>query len=243
MNTVLVTGASRGIGRAIALAFGARRANVVINYAQSGDAAEDVAARVRALGGQALTARADVRDYDAVRAMTELAKTTFGGVDVLVNNAGILRDKPISFMTEAEWKEVIDVDLQGPFHCIKSVSRDMMRRKCGRIVNISSDAGLLGDVQRANYASAKAGLLGLTRTAAREFAGSGITVNAVAPGIIDTDMIAGMPETRRVRMLERIPLGRFGTAEQVADVVVFLASDDAAYITGQVLCVDGGLRM
>lgn len=243
MKTVLVTGASRGIGRAIALAFGARRANVVINYAQSGDAAEDVAARVRALGGQALTARADVRDYDAVRAMTELAKTTFGGVEVLVNNAGILRDKPISFMTETEWKDVIDVDLQGPFHCIKAVSRDMMRRKCGRIVNISSDAGLLGDVQRANYASAKAGLLGLTRTAAREFAGSGITVNAVAPGIIDTDMIAGMPEPRRARMLERIPLGRFGTAEQVAEVVVFLASDDAAYITGQVLCVDGGLRM
>jgi 3-oxoacyl-[acyl-carrier protein] reductase len=157
-------------------------------------------------------------------------------------NAGIVRDNYLTFMKEEEWNDVLDTDLKGAFHCIKVVGKEMMKQKAGRIVNIASDAGLMGDLMRANYASAKAGLLGLTKTAAREFAAHGITVNAVSPGIIETDMIAGIAETRRSKQLQTIPQARFGKPEEVANAVVFLASDDAGYITGEVLCVDGGLH-
>jgi 3-oxoacyl-[acyl-carrier protein] reductase len=187
--------------------------------------------------------KADVRVLDEVKAMAAFARESFGRLDILVNNAGIVRDNYVAFMKDEEWNEVLDVDLKGAYHCIKAVSREMMRQKAGRIINISSDAGLMGDLMRANYASAKAGLIGLTKTVARELAPSGITVNAVSPGIIETDLIAGMPETRRVKQLERIPVGRFGAPEDVARAVLFLAEDEARYITGQVLCVDGGLCM
>jgi len=242
-RVAIVTGGARGIGRAIALALGAEGANVVVNYLSAGDAAEAVAGAIRGYGQQALPFQADVRNLEEVKAMAGRARETFGRIDILVNNAGIVRDNYVTFMKNEEWDDVLDIDLKGAYHGIKAVGREMMRQKSGRIVNISSDAGLMGDLMRANYASAKAGLIGLTKTVAREFAPSGITVNAVSPGIVETDMIAGMAESRRQKQLDRIPLGRFGRPEEVAQVVLFLASDAAQYITGEVLCVDGGLRM
>ena len=242
-RVAIVTGGARGIGRAIALALGAEGANVVVNYLSAGDAAEAVAGAIRGYGQQALPFQADVRNLEEVKAMAGRARETFGRIDILVNNAGIVRDNYVTFMKNEEWDDVLDIDLKGAYHGIKAVGREMMRQKSGRIVNISSDAGLMGDLMRANYASAKAGLIGLTKTVAREFAPSGITVNAVSPGIVETDMIAGMAEARRQKQLDRIPLGRFGRPEEVAQVVLFLASDAAQYITGEVLCVDGGLRM
>lgn len=241
-RVAIVTGASRGIGRAIALALGAEGAQVTINYLHAADAAESVVAALRDMGRQGLAFKADVRNLDEVKAMVARTKETFGRVDILVNNAGLLRDNYVTFMKDDEWTEVLDVNLKGAYHGIKAVGREMMRQKYGRIVNISSDAGLLGDLMRANYASAKSGLLGLTRTVAREFAPSGITVNAVCPGIIDTEMTAGMAETRRVKQMESIPMGRFGRPEEVAQVVLFLALESSGLITGQTVCVDGGLH-
>lgn len=242
-QTVLITGASRGIGRAIALAFGNAGANVIVNFLNNERAARDVAAAIGAADGRAITHRADVRDLDAVKTMVAAAENELGPLDVLVNNAGCLNDTLVTFMTDEQWSEVLDVNLTGAFHTIKAVGKGMARRKQGTIINISSDAGLMGDMMRANYAAAKAGLLGLTKTVAREFAASGITVNAIAPGIIETDMTAGMPEAKKQDLLSRIPMKRLGTPEDVAGLAVFLASDHARYITGQVFPVDGGLRM
>ena len=242
-KTVLITGGSRGIGRALAIAFAQRGARVAVNFVSNAAAADETVDRIETAGGRATAVQADVRDTTQVKAMIERIETAYGPVSILVNNAGILRDKPIMFMSDAEWDDVVDVDLRGAFTCIKGVGREMMRNRNGRIINISSAAGILGDAMRANYAAAKAGLIGLTRTAAREFAKSGTTVNAIAPGMIETDMIRDITDAKRAALLERIPMGHAGSADQVASVALFLASDQAAYVTGQVVCVDGGLCM
>jgi len=243
MKTALVTGAAKGIGRAIALALARDGFRVAVHYRSSTSAAEATVETIRAAGGEALAFAADLADPAQISALVKAVEQSLGPIHTLVCNAGIMKNQLIAFTKPEEWREVMTANLDAAFLLTKAVSRPMARQKAGRIIYISSDAGLLGDLMRAAYSASKAGLFGLAKTAARELAASGVTVNSVAPGIIATDMTSDIPETRRAKQLAAIPLGRFGNPDEVAGAVRFLASDDAAWITGQTLCVDGGLCM
>jgi 3-oxoacyl-[acyl-carrier protein] reductase len=242
-KTALVTGASRGIGREIALELARQGANVAVNYAGSEAKANEVTDEIKAMGRDAFAIQCNVAESDSVQAMIKETISHFGSLDILVNNAGITRDNLLMRMKEDEWDEVININLKGVFLCTKAVSRQMMKQRSGRIINISSIVGVSGNPGQANYVAAKSGVIGLTKTSARELAARGITVNAVAPGFISTDMTDELSEDVKAEMLKGIPLSRFGEAKDIAKVVGFLASDDSSYMTGQTLHVDGGMVM
>jgi 3-oxoacyl-[acyl-carrier protein] reductase len=241
-KVALVTGASRGIGRATALELARRGADVVLAARQAGPA-EEAAAAVREAGRRALALSLDVGDLDAVEAAAKRMETELGKVSILVNNAGITRDQLLLRMKPEDWSEVLRINLDGVFHCTKVFCRDMLRARWGRILNVSSVVGVMGNAGQANYAASKAGILGFTRSVARELASRNVTVNAVVPGYIETAMTAGLGEEQRKTLLDAVPLGRMGTAEDVAHLIAFLAGDEAGYITGQAIQVDGGMVM
>ncbi len=242
-KVALVTGASRGIGRAIALELAQRGYDVAINYAGSEDKAKEVAASVEQLGRKAIVVKADVTNESDVKSMVKSVITELGSIDVLVNNAGITRDNLLIRMKEDEFDQVINTNLKGVFLCMKAASRPMMKQRSGKIINISSVVGISGNPGQMNYVAAKSGVIGMTKTAAKELASRNILVNAVAPGFIDTDMTEQLDDSIRAELLKMIPLERLGKAKDVAKVVAFLASDDANYITGQTIQVDGGMVM
>jgi 3-oxoacyl-[acyl-carrier protein] reductase len=242
-KTALVTGAGRGIGRATAIKLGAAGAKVAINYNASQAQAQDVVAAITEAGGEAQAVKADVSKADEVDAMVNRLVKEWGKVDILVNNAGITRDNLMMRMSQDEWDAVIDTNLRSAYFCTKAVLRSMLRNRWGRIISLSSVVGLTGNAGQANYAAAKAGLIGFTKSVAREVGGRNITANAIAPGFIETDITAGLPEELKAAMLKTIPADRYGQPDDIANAVVFLASDLAAYINGQVLNVDGGMVM
>lgn len=242
-QTAIVTGGSRGIGRAVAVRLAKDGMNLVINYRGNSAAAEETERLCRELGAEVLLVQGDVSRAEDCEKLAAQAKEAFGRVDVLVNNAGITRDGLLARMTEEDFRAVLDVNLVGPWNMMKAVNRIMMKQRYGRIVNLSSVTGLMGNMGQTNYAAAKAGIMGMTKSYAREVASRGITVNAVAPGFIDTDMTEAMPEGAKDKIITGIPMGRTGKPEDVAEAVAFLASEQAGYITGEVLRVDGGMAM
>ena len=242
-KVALVTGASRGIGRAVALKLAAEGSKVAINFAGNLAKAEEVKSIIESNGGEALLVQGNVADFETVNEVVKKIVEAWDRIDILVNNAGITRDNLLLKMSESDFDEVIATNLKGVFNCTKAVTKLMMKQRTGRIVNMSSVVALMGNAGQANYAAAKAGIIGFTKSAAKEFAPRGITVNAIAPGFIGTDMTNAIPEKIRDEMLKNIPLGRFGNPEDVANAVMFFVSEDAAYITGQVICVDGGMAI
>jgi len=239
----VVTGASRGIGREVALELGRQGASVVVNFNRNSEAAEDVVKAIQEPGGQAAVFQADVSDFSQCETLIKFAIQHFGDLHILVNNAGITRDGLIMMMSETDWDQVIDTNLKSTFACSKVAVRHMMRKRYGRIVNITSVAGLIGNAGQTNYSASKAGQIGFTKALAREVAPRSVTVNAVAAGYFETEIWEGVPEDIRQGLADLIPLGRKGEPAELAKVVAFLASDDAAYITGHVLTVDGGISM
>ena len=242
-KTALVTGGSRGIGRAIVLRLATQGADVAFSYKGNATAAAEVVAAVEGMGRRALSVQADARSQEGAEGLVKSVLEAFSKIDILVNNAGITRDNLIMRMNPDEWSEVLETNLFGAFYTIKAVTRPMLKARRGRIVNITSVSGQAGQTGQANYSSAKAGLIGLTKATARELASRGITVNAVAPGFVLTELTQDLPQNLQDEITARTPLGRFGTTEEIANAVAFLASDEAGYITGQVLAVDGGLVM
>jgi 3-oxoacyl-[acyl-carrier protein] reductase len=242
-KVAVVTGASRGIGRAIAAELAREGAKVVINYARDAEGAQAGLDAIQAAGGQGCAVQADVSDYKAAEGLIKAAVETFGGLDILVNNAGTTRDMVIMMMPEADWDVVIQTNLKSAFNCSKAAVKTMLRKRSGRVINITSVSGIAGNAGQTNYSASKAGLIGFTRALAREVAARNITVNAVAPGFVPTALTNGLPQDLKDASLKAIPLGRWGTPEDVAYAVAFLAGPRAGYITGQVLSVDGGMVM
>ena len=242
-KTAIVTGGSRGIGRAVCLELARRGCNIVLSFAGNTAAADQTVSACQALGVQALAVQGNVADADAVKALFDAALEKFGAIDILVNNAGITRDNLLMLLKEEDFDAVVDTNLKGAFLCMKAAVRPMMKQRRGRIISLSSVVGLRGNAGQVNYAASKAGVIGMTKSLAKELAGRNITVNAVAPGFIATDMTAVLPDKAKEAILSSIPMARLGAAEDVASAVAFLASDEAGYITGQVLAVDGGMSM
>lgn len=242
-KAALVTGASRGIGRAIALKLAEQGAKVAVNFAGREDKATEVVNEIIQKGGEAFAIQGNVADMEDVQRMVKEAITRFGSLDILVNNAGITRDNLIMRMKEDEWDDVINTNLKGAFNCTKAVTRQMMKQRFGRIINITSIVGVSGNPGQANYVAAKAGVIGLTKTTAKELASRNITVNAIAPGFIETEMTDQLDDSLKEEMLKQIPLSRLGRPEDIASFVTFLATDESGYMTGQTLHVDGGMVM
>lgn len=242
-KVAVVTGAGRGIGRAIALRLAAEGAAVIVNYNGSAKRAEETVNEITENGGRAEAIQCSVSDYESVAAMMDGIIKKYGSIDILVNNAGITKDNLLMKMSEEEFDAVIDTNLKGVFNCMKHVARQMIKQRGGRIINISSVSGVLGNAGQANYCAAKAGVIGLTKSFAREVASRGITVNAVAPGFIETEMTEVLSDAVKAGATEQIPMKHFGTTEDIAAAAAFLASGQAGYITGQVICVDGGMAM
>lgn len=242
-KTALVTGSGRGLGKAIALKLARMGANIVLNDIETSDSVDATAEEFKSAGYAVAVAKGDVRKEEDVKRMIKVSLDTFGSLDILVNNAGITKDKPMLMMPEKDWDDVLDINLKGAFLCTKAAAKVMIKQKSGKIINIASVAGQYGNPGQANYSASKAGLIGLTKTTAKELAPRGITCNAVAPGLIESKMTEVLPEEIKQNYLKNIALGRFGTPEDVANVVGFLASSDSDYVTGQIIDIDGGLVM